>query len=155
MPTRCPKPDQAATHALARRIVLGPGYAVAGADLLRRQALGQAIDDLQSDRIVGEQPAGRGQQRFVGVAVLRVEQRLGGVDIAQRPLDLFLKLRIARINATIYVMIKPQSFIPIAGGLIGGSDSKSKTLTVTLADNKVIGYTYSGGGDNVKQAAPN
>src|SRR3954467_13802952 len=49
-------PEQAATHALARGVVVRPGYAVGGADLLRGPPLGKAVDDLQRERIVREQP---------------------------------------------------------------------------------------------------
>jgi len=43
--------------------------------------------------------------------------------------------------------VKAQSFIPYAGAFMGGGTSKAKTLMVTLADNKVKDYTYSGGGN--------
>jgi hypothetical protein len=39
-----------------------------------------------------------------------------------------------------------KSFIPYAGAFVGGNRSRNKTLTVTLADGKVVGYTYTGGG---------
>src|SRR6267154_3853394 len=42
--------------------------------------------------------------------------------------------------------VQGQSFIPIVGGFMGGANSSSKTLAVTLADNKVRDFTYSTGG---------
>lgn len=42
--------------------------------------------------------------------------------------------------------VKGESFIPYAGAFMGGSRSKTKSLTVLLADNKVTSYTFSGGG---------
>ncbi len=47
--------------------------------------------------------------------------------------------------------IKGESFIPYAGPFLGGSRGKSKSLTVTLAENKVTGYTFSGGGSETRQ----
>lgn len=46
--------------------------------------------------------------------------------------------------------VKGESFIPYAGAFMGGSRSKMKTLTVTLAENKVTGFTYSGGGGETR-----
>jgi outer membrane protein assembly factor BamE (lipoprotein component of BamABCDE complex) len=46
--------------------------------------------------------------------------------------------------------VKGESFIPYAGAFMGGTRSKSKTLSVTLADNKVTSYTYSGGGTETR-----
>jgi hypothetical protein len=38
---------------------------------------------------------------------------------------------------------------------MGGQRSKAKTLMVTLAENKVTGYTYSGGGSETRQTTQN
>jgi outer membrane protein assembly factor BamE (lipoprotein component of BamABCDE complex) len=46
--------------------------------------------------------------------------------------------------------VKGESFIPYAGPFLGGTRSKSKTLSVMLADNKVTTYTYSGGGTETR-----
>jgi hypothetical protein len=46
--------------------------------------------------------------------------------------------------------VKGESFIPYAGAFMGGTRSKSKTLSVMLADNKVTSYTYSGGGTETR-----
>jgi outer membrane protein assembly factor BamE (lipoprotein component of BamABCDE complex) len=43
--------------------------------------------------------------------------------------------------------VKGESFIPYAGAFMGGARSKAKTLTVMLAENKVTGFTFSGGGN--------
>jgi outer membrane protein assembly factor BamE (lipoprotein component of BamABCDE complex) len=53
--------------------------------------------------------------------------------------------------------VQGQSFIPIVGGFMGGANSSSKTLAVTLADNKVKDFTYSTGGSenrNMTQSTP-
>ena len=53
--------------------------------------------------------------------------------------------------------VKGESFIPYAGAFMGGTRSKSKTLSVILADNKVTSFTYTGGGTetrNMTQDAP-
>jgi outer membrane protein assembly factor BamE (lipoprotein component of BamABCDE complex) len=42
--------------------------------------------------------------------------------------------------------VKGESFIPFAGAFVGGTQSKSKTLTVVLQDGKVKSFTSSGGG---------
>jgi len=42
--------------------------------------------------------------------------------------------------------VKGESFIPYAGAFMGGTRSKTKTLSVILADNKVSSFTYTGGG---------
>lgn len=42
--------------------------------------------------------------------------------------------------------VKGQTFVPFAGAFIGGMNSKTKTLTVSLAGGKVTKYQYSGGG---------
>ncbi len=47
--------------------------------------------------------------------------------------------------------VKGESFIPYAGAFMGGTRSKSKTLTVLLAEDKVTGYTFSGGGSESRQ----
>jgi hypothetical protein len=47
--------------------------------------------------------------------------------------------------------VKGTSFIPYAGPFMGGSRSQSKTLTITLTDGKVATYTYSGGGNEMRQ----
>ena len=47
--------------------------------------------------------------------------------------------------------IKGESFIPYAGAFMGGQRSKTKTLLVTLADNKVTNYSFSGGGNETRQ----
>jgi hypothetical protein len=41
---------------------------------------------------------------------------------------------------------KGTSFIPIAGAFMGGTDSKTKTLTAVLQNGTVQSYTSSGGG---------
>jgi outer membrane protein assembly factor BamE (lipoprotein component of BamABCDE complex) len=46
--------------------------------------------------------------------------------------------------------VKGESFIPYAGPFVGGTRSKAKTLRVTLADNKVTSFTYSGGGNETR-----
>ena len=46
--------------------------------------------------------------------------------------------------------VKGESFIPYAGPFLGGTRSKSKTLSVMLADNKVTSYTYTGGGTETR-----
>jgi hypothetical protein len=46
--------------------------------------------------------------------------------------------------------VKGESFIPYAGAFMGGTRSKSKTLSVMLADNKVTSYTFSGGGTETR-----
>jgi outer membrane protein assembly factor BamE (lipoprotein component of BamABCDE complex) len=46
--------------------------------------------------------------------------------------------------------VKGESFIPYAGPFLGGTRSKSKTLSVMLADNKVTSFTYSGGGTETR-----
>lgn len=43
--------------------------------------------------------------------------------------------------------VKGESFIPYAGAFMGGNRSKAKTLMVTLAENKVTNFTFSGGGN--------
>ena len=40
--------------------------------------------------------------------------------------------------------VSGQAFIPYAGPFLKQGQSKSKTLTVTIADGVVTGYTYSG-----------
>jgi outer membrane protein assembly factor BamE (lipoprotein component of BamABCDE complex) len=53
--------------------------------------------------------------------------------------------------------VKGESFIPYAGAFMGGSRSKMKSLTVTLREGTVTGFTYSGGGNetrNVTQDTP-
>jgi hypothetical protein len=47
--------------------------------------------------------------------------------------------------------VKGESFIPYAGAFMGGSRGKSKNLTVTLAENKVTGFTFSGSGSETRQ----
>ena len=42
--------------------------------------------------------------------------------------------------------VKGQSFIPFAGAFVGGTESKTKTLNVTLQDGKVRTFACSGGG---------
>lgn len=46
--------------------------------------------------------------------------------------------------------VRAESFIPYAGAFMGGTRSKAKTLTVTLADGRVTGYTFSGGGSDTR-----
>jgi len=42
--------------------------------------------------------------------------------------------------------IRGESFIPIAGAFVGGADTKSKSLNVTLKDGTVQSYSSTGGG---------
>ena len=42
--------------------------------------------------------------------------------------------------------VKGESFIPYAGAFMGGHNSKSKSLNVTLQDGKVTTYACTGGG---------
>jgi len=42
--------------------------------------------------------------------------------------------------------VKGESFLPYAGAFLGGSRGSSKSLSVTLAEGRVTGYTFSGGG---------
>ncbi len=46
--------------------------------------------------------------------------------------------------------VKGTSFIPIAGGFVGGANSKSKTLTVTLLDGKVQTFSSNAGGTDTR-----
>lgn len=46
--------------------------------------------------------------------------------------------------------VKGESFIPYAGMFMGGSRTKMKSLVVTLAENKVTNYTFSGGGNETR-----
>jgi hypothetical protein len=46
--------------------------------------------------------------------------------------------------------VKGESFIPFAGAFMGGGNSKMKSLTVTLAENKVTNYSFSGGGSETR-----
>jgi hypothetical protein len=53
--------------------------------------------------------------------------------------------------------VKAESFIPYAGAFMGGGKSKVKSLQVQIADNKVTGFTYTGGGSesrNMTQSTP-
>jgi hypothetical protein len=47
--------------------------------------------------------------------------------------------------------VKGQSFIPFAGPFIGGTDTKTKTLNVTLQQGRVISFASSGGGTEMRQ----
>jgi hypothetical protein len=42
--------------------------------------------------------------------------------------------------------VKGESFIPFAGAFVGGTESKTKSLHVTLQDGKVRTFACSGGG---------
>ena len=42
--------------------------------------------------------------------------------------------------------VRGESFIPYAGAFMGGHDTKSKSLTVTLQDGKAMSFASSGGG---------
>ena len=42
--------------------------------------------------------------------------------------------------------VKGESFIPYAGAFVGGTNSKNKTLMVTLQDGKVQSFSSTGGG---------
>jgi hypothetical protein len=46
--------------------------------------------------------------------------------------------------------VKGTSFIPYAGPFMGGTRSKSKTLSATLTNNLVASFTYSGGGTETR-----
>jgi hypothetical protein len=41
--------------------------------------------------------------------------------------------------------VKGETFIPFAGGFVGGATTKTKSLVVKLSDGKVNSYTFSGG----------
>ena len=42
--------------------------------------------------------------------------------------------------------VRGESFIPYAGVFVGGHDTKSKSLTVTLQDGKAMSFASGGGG---------
>ena len=46
--------------------------------------------------------------------------------------------------------VKGESFIPYAGAFMGGNRTKGKFLKVTLADNKVKDFIFSGGGNETR-----
>ncbi|HWD91718.1 MAG TPA: hypothetical protein VG938_05135 [Verrucomicrobiae bacterium] len=46
--------------------------------------------------------------------------------------------------------VKGESFIPYAGAFMGGTRSKSKTLSATLTNDVVASFTYSGGGTETR-----